>query len=132
MNIRAPSVAFAVTLAALPIGRESDAPDGLFTDATATSGLTFTHFNGVSGELYYPEMRDVLAREPLSVEVVELMAMTQAELGQFGEAVMWQREALVAAGVSRPDVVRRLTDALTLYEHRQPCRTLWLEEELAN
>jgi len=56
MNIRAPSVAFAVTLAALPIGRESDAPDGLFTDATATSGLTFTHFNGMSGELYYPEV----------------------------------------------------------------------------
>src|SRR6267142_3484947 len=56
MNIRAPSVAFAVTLAALPIGRESDAPDGLFTDATAASGWTFTHFNGMSGELYYPEI----------------------------------------------------------------------------
>src|SRR5437899_1579148 len=59
-------------------------------------------------------MRDVLAREPRGVEVGELMAMTQAELGQFGEAVTWQREALAAADrVSRPDLVRRLTDAVT-------------------
>jgi len=78
-------------------------------------------------------MREVLARESRSVEHSELMAMTQAELGQFGEAVTWQREAVAAAGrLSRPDLVRRLTDALTRYEHRQPCRTLWLEEELAH
>jgi tetratricopeptide (TPR) repeat protein len=78
-------------------------------------------------------MRDVLAREPRSVEIGELMAMTQAELGQFGEAVTWQREALATADrVSSPDLVRRLTDALTLYEHRQPCRTPGLDEELAH
>src|SRR5262245_4935411 len=66
MNIRAPILALAVTLAALPVGRESglsavafakaDAPEGWFTDATAESGLTFTHFNGMSGEFYYPEI----------------------------------------------------------------------------
>src|SRR5262245_61920171 len=66
MNIRAPILALAVTLAALPVGRESglsavafakaDAPEGWFTDATAESGLTFTHFNRMSGELYYPEI----------------------------------------------------------------------------
>jgi tetratricopeptide (TPR) repeat protein len=78
-------------------------------------------------------MREVLAREPRSVEVGELMAMTQAELGQFGEAVTWQREALASAvRVSRPDLVRRLTDALARYEHRQPCRTPALDEELAH
>ena len=49
-----------------------------------------------------------------------------------GEAVTWQREALAAADrASRPDLVRRLTDALVRYEHRQPCRTLALDEELA-
>jgi hypothetical protein len=49
------------------------------------------------------------------------MAMTQAELGQYGEAVTWQREALVAAErLSRPDLVRRLTEMLARYEHRQP------------
>jgi tetratricopeptide (TPR) repeat protein len=78
-------------------------------------------------------MREVLAREPRSVEVDELMAMTQAELGQFGEAVTWQRAALATAGgASRSDLVGRLTDALTRYEHRQPCRTPALDEELAH
>jgi tetratricopeptide (TPR) repeat protein len=76
-------------------------------------------------------MRDVLAREARGAEVAELMAMTQAELGQFGEAVTWQREALAAAErLSRPDLVGRLTDALQRYGQRQPCRTLSLDEEL--
>jgi hypothetical protein len=76
-------------------------------------------------------MRTVLAREPRGVEVGEMMAMTQAELGQYGEAVMWQRDALEAARqLSRPDLVR-LTETLTQYEHRRPCRTLALDEEAA-
>jgi len=74
-------------------------------------------------------MQAVLAREPRGVEVGELMAMTQAELGQYGEAVTWQREALAAAErLSQPDLVRRLTETLTRYEHRQPCRTLVLDQ----
>ncbi|HUC74736.1 MAG TPA: tetratricopeptide repeat protein [Vicinamibacterales bacterium] len=77
-------------------------------------------------------MRTVLAREPRGVEVGEMMAMTQAELGQYGEAVTWQRDALRAARqLSRPDLVRRLTETLTQYEHRQPCRILALDEEAA-
>jgi len=74
-------------------------------------------------------MRGVLAREPRGIEVGELMAMTQAELGQYGEAVTWQREALTAAErLSQPDLVRRLTETLTRYEHQQPCRTLALDQ----
>ena len=74
-------------------------------------------------------MRGVLAREPRGVEVGELMAMTQAELGQYGEAVTWQREAMAAAErLSRPDLVRRLNETLARYEHRQPCRTIALDE----
>ena len=57
--------ALALTLAALP-GRaqrsdrqhaaaaEQEAP--WFSDVTAASGVSFTHFNGMSGELYYPEI----------------------------------------------------------------------------
>src|SRR5262249_44522704 len=56
MKIRSPIVALALLLAALPISGESNAPERWFTDATAASGLTFTHFNGMSGELYYPEI----------------------------------------------------------------------------
>jgi tetratricopeptide (TPR) repeat protein len=74
-------------------------------------------------------MRGVLAREPRGVDVVELMAMTQAELGQYREAVTWQREALAAAGrLSRPDLVSRLTEMLARYERRQPCRTLVMDD----
>ena len=74
-------------------------------------------------------MQGVLARELRGVEVGELMAMTQAELGQYSEAVTWQRDALAAAErMSRPDLVRRLSETLARYEHRQPCRTLALDE----
>ncbi len=76
-------------------------------------------------------MRDVLAREPRRVDVNEMMAMTQAELGQFGEAVTWQREALAAAEqLGRPELVGRLTAALNRYEQRQPCRTPWSDDDL--
>ena len=63
MNIRALIVALALAFAALTVSGESgvsgataDAPGEWFSDATAASGLTFTHFNGMSGELYYPEI----------------------------------------------------------------------------
>ena len=56
MNIRAPIVAAAVTLATLQTGWASDPPESWFTDADAASGLIFTHFNGMSGEFYYPEI----------------------------------------------------------------------------
>src|SRR5262245_53182933 len=56
MKIHPPIVALAFVFAALPISGGSDAPDEWFTDATAASGLTFRHFNGMSGELYYPEI----------------------------------------------------------------------------
>ena len=76
MNIRSP-IALALTFAAaLRVGSESDSsavaladadssavalakadpPEGWFIDATAASGLLFTHFNGMSGEFYYPEI----------------------------------------------------------------------------
>ncbi|HEX9671601.1 MAG TPA: CRTAC1 family protein [Thermoanaerobaculia bacterium] len=35
---------------------ENDAAPELFVDAAAASGLDFVHFNGMSGELYFPEM----------------------------------------------------------------------------
>src|SRR5262249_10320955 len=66
-------------------------------------------------------MQGVLAREPRGVEVGELMAMTQAELGQYGEAVTWQREGLAAAErPARPGPVRRLAGAPGRYEQRPP------------
>ena len=60
------AVAAALTLAALAGGCRERAATGdepqttndppWFTDAASQSGLTFTHFNGMSGEFYYPEL----------------------------------------------------------------------------
>src|SRR5262245_43173070 len=62
MKLGSAIVALALTSAAVALGRSAvalarvDAPETWFTDATAASGLTFTHFNGMSGQLYYPEI----------------------------------------------------------------------------
>jgi len=59
-----------------------------------------------------------------------MMAMTMAELGQFGEAVTWQREAISAAEqAGNRDRARRMAEMLSLYERRRPCRTPWWDEE---
>ena len=56
MNVRVLILAIGLTLATLPTGRASDTQEAWFTDATAATGLAFTHFNGMSGEFYYPEI----------------------------------------------------------------------------
>ncbi len=56
MNIRLPIAAILATLAALPVGWAADGPEGWFTDETTAAGLMFSHFNGMSGDLYYPEI----------------------------------------------------------------------------
>ena len=48
--------AVAVAGALLLAGCGNEAPSDWFVDATADSGLDFVHFNGMSGELYFPEM----------------------------------------------------------------------------
>src|SRR6266851_4315628 len=64
--MRRRAVAAALTLAALAGGcreraatkdeRATTNDQPWFTDAASQSGLTFTHFNGMSGEFYYPEI----------------------------------------------------------------------------
>jgi tetratricopeptide (TPR) repeat protein len=63
-------------------------------------------------------------------DVLETMGMVQAELGQFTEAVTWQKEAIAAAEKSGDrGVAERITDNLRLYESRRPCRTPWRADE---
>jgi len=58
------------------------------------------------------------------------MAMVQAELGQFSEAVTWQKEAIAVAERSgERGIAQRIADNLRLYESRQPCRTPWRPDE---
>jgi len=74
-------------------------------------------------------MRDLLAHEERTSDVDEMMAMTMAEEGQFGEAVTWQREAIAAAErAGERDRAGRLAQMLSRYERRQPCRTPWRDD----
>ena len=62
--------------------------------------------------------------------LAETMAMTQAELGKFADAVRWQRTAIdLARQAGRPDLIAYLTETLTLYERGRPCRTPWRDED---
>jgi tetratricopeptide (TPR) repeat protein len=74
-------------------------------------------------------MQPVL-RQIRAVDTLETMAMAQAELGQFSEAVTWQREAIAAAErAGQRAVASRIADNLKLYESRKPCRTPWRSDE---
>ena len=62
--------------------------------------------------------------------MAETMAMTLAEVGQYAEAVTWQRDAIEAAEhAGRHDLAGRLADNLKLYETHRPCRTPWRADE---
>ena len=65
-----------------------------------------------------------------SFDVLETMAMAQAEAGQFSGAAMWQRDAIAAAERTAGHVVaERITDNLKLYEAGRPCRAPWRTDE---
>jgi tetratricopeptide (TPR) repeat protein len=75
-------------------------------------------------------MQTLLAHQPRSYQFAETMAMTVAELGQYGEAASWQHEAIAGAErAGRSDVARRMAEALSRYERRQPCRTPWHRDD---
>jgi tetratricopeptide (TPR) repeat protein len=69
-------------------------------------------------------------RQIRTVDTLETMAMVQAELGQFTEAVTWQKEAIAAADRSdERGIAARIADNLHLYEAHKPCRTPWRSDE---
>jgi len=75
-------------------------------------------------------LQQQLAKEPRTPAIDEMMAMTLAELGQYGEAIARQREAIAAAErAGRPDRAREMAANLALYERRSPCRTPWINED---
>jgi tetratricopeptide (TPR) repeat protein len=70
-----------------------------------------------------------LMKTQRSPALTETMAMTQAELGRFDEAVRWQREAIELARQTGRTNVGGLTETLRLYESRRPCRTPWADDD---
>jgi tetratricopeptide (TPR) repeat protein len=73
---------------------------------------------------------DELFKTSKRIEVGETMAMTLAELGDYGKAAAIQRGVLDAAErAGLVDAVRRITVNLRLYEQRRPCRQPWPDDD---
>lgn len=71
-----------------------------------------------------------LLKNQRTLGLAETMAMTQAELGRFDEAVRWQRTAIdLARQAGRPEMVARLTETADLYSRGRPCRTPWTNDD---
>jgi tetratricopeptide (TPR) repeat protein len=69
-------------------------------------------------------MTQQLLKQQQTLDLGETMAMTLAELGQYEQAVTFQREVMAAARKAGGDnLVRPLLENLELYERRKPCRT---------
>ena len=77
------------------------------------------------------DLVQALARNLRTTAVAETMAMAHAELGQFAEAVEWQRLAMsVATDAGQVEAVQRMSANLSLYLRGEPCRTPWHPDEL--
>jgi tetratricopeptide (TPR) repeat protein len=70
-----------------------------------------------------------LMKAQRSSSLTETMAMAQAELGRFDDAIRYQREAIDLARQSGRGDIARLTETLQLYESRRPCRTPWADDD---
>jgi cytochrome c-type biogenesis protein CcmH/NrfG len=71
-----------------------------------------------------------LMQKPHGVDLYEAVAMALAELGQYDQAVQWQRGAIEAAvKEGQGDLAGRMAANLTLYENRMPCRKPWRDDQ---
>jgi tetratricopeptide (TPR) repeat protein len=71
-----------------------------------------------------------LAGQSASSTIAESMAMALAEVGRYGEAARWQREAIArATREGSAATAERMRDNLRLYESGSPCRTPWREDD---
>jgi tetratricopeptide (TPR) repeat protein len=74
-------------------------------------------------------MKDLLKSQN-TLGTAETMAMVFAELGEWMQAVDWQRQTIDAARQAKqPALVARLTANLRLYEQRKPCRVPWADDD---
>jgi len=76
-------------------------------------------------------VRDLLKKEPRTLELGETMAMALAALGRYDEAAAVQRDLLKDARENGLAVaVPRLAKNLARYERGEPCRTPWADDEV--
>jgi tetratricopeptide (TPR) repeat protein len=75
-------------------------------------------------------MEPLLERSPQTYHVAEMMAMSLAEVGQYGDAVSWQGEAIASAErAGRPDLAKRMMETLSKYRRHEPCRIPWRRDD---
>jgi hypothetical protein len=68
-----------------------------------------------------------------STSLGETIAMALAEQGDFPKAIGIQRDVIAAAqNAGLAPTVQRMTTNLKLYEHGQPCRTPWIDDDLVS
>jgi len=73
-----------------------------------------------------------LMKKPHEIDLYEAMAMTLAELGQYDQAVQWQRGAMAAAEkAGHADLAGRFAVNLALFERHMPCRAPWRDDDSA-
>jgi len=76
-------------------------------------------------------LADTLLKTERSIDVGATAAMALAELGEYAQAAAVQRDVIAAArSAGLHDVLRHLIENLNLYEHGQPCRTPFTDDEL--
>jgi len=71
----------------------------------------------------------LVGRGPAGPDVAEAAAMAHAEVGDYEQAVTWQRQAMEAAQRAGrgDDVLREMRVNLDLFQRGQPCRTPWAD-----
>lgn len=76
-------------------------------------------------------VRALVENQQPSIELTETMAMVLAEVGEYGEAAAWQRDAVAAATQAGMDAVAiKMLDNLVLYQRGDASRTPWRSDEL--
>jgi tetratricopeptide (TPR) repeat protein len=137
---RSPAIsqaAFGYAMALVRLGRYREARDRLdaamktyadqpgFTHALARL-LAAAPDDSVRDGARAMTLMQALLQNQRTLEMMQTMAMTLAEVGRFEEAARWQRDAIAAAGQSgRSDLSSRLSENLARYEGRMPCRIPW-------
>ena len=138
--MRSPAVsqaAFGYAMALVRLGRYREARDRL--DAAATTYADQPGFAHALARVLAAAPDDAvrdgaraltitqgLLQRQRTLELAQTMAMALAETGRFEEAAQWQRDAMAAAAESnRRDLSERLSENLSRYEQRLPCRMPW-------
>jgi tetratricopeptide (TPR) repeat protein len=141
INPAVSQASFGYAMGLVKLGRYRDARDRLEADVKAfPEQLGFAHaLARLLSAAPDDRVRDgaraqailaALLKNQRTSALAETMAMAQAELGRFMDAITWQHTALDLARKSgRQDGMAHLAETLALYEAGRPCRTPWTNDD---